>query len=151
MTNDRGRVVLQSVKMILEVARSRLNDIYKDIARIPESYRCEMDGRTIPEGRICKVSIGDKHALLSIRGQMEHNDPKIHLDEKTRKLLGVSDHDKADVRLHEASWIGQFLWAWNATDPGYRIASRVAAVSIFLSLLGLLAGIAGIIVTFCHK
>ena len=53
----------------LEVAEIYWGDVYKDMARIPEAFRIDETGQTVPEGTICKVSAGGKSVLLALRGQ----------------------------------------------------------------------------------
>jgi hypothetical protein len=131
-----------------DVRKARRSDIYRDIARVPELYRIDSAGKEIPEGRICKVTVGAKSVLLSLRGQQNHSDPAIHLDDVTRPKLGVELGTQVCLEFRPVWWLGQFLWAWRATDPGYRIAARVAAISVGLSFLGLIAGFVGIVVAW---
>ena len=98
----------------------------------------------IPEGRICKVTVGKRSTFLSLRGQEEHANPAIYLDGKTRNDLGVTLREHASFHFHQASWLGQFLWAWRATDPAYRIAARVGLLSVLLGVAGLVFGGVGI-------
>jgi hypothetical protein len=77
--------------MKLLVAQIRRDDVYKDIARIPEGHRLDRRGNLIPEARICKVTTGSKSVLLSLRGQQDHANPTIHIDEKTRQALGLEE------------------------------------------------------------
>jgi hypothetical protein len=131
-----------------DVRQARRSDIYRDIARVPELYRIDSAGKAIPEGRICKVTVGAKSVLLSLRGQQSHSDPAVHLDDVTRLKLNVELGTQVCLQFRQVWWLGQFLWAWRATDPGYRIAARVATLSVALSVFGLIAGAVGIVLTW---
>jgi len=130
--------------MKLKVAQIDEEGVYKDLARIPERHRTDHRGRAIEEGRICKVTAGDRSVLLSLRGQQDHSNPTIHIDEKTRKALGLTAGKEAEFQLRKVSWLGQFLWAWRATDPAYRIAARLGLLSVVLGGIGLALGIVSI-------
>ena len=136
---------------VLEVRSARRVDIYRDIARVPESHRVDSRGRRIPEGRICEVTVGSKSWLLSLRGQQQHSDPAIHLDDYAREKLGLEKGKQVNLTLRQVGWLGQFLWTWRATDPLYRIAARVGGISVLLSFLGLVAGILGILLSVPHS
>ena len=140
--------VTHRLMTVFDVRAARRSDIYRDIARVPELYRIDSAGKPIPEGRICKVTVGTKSVLLSLRGQQSHSDPAIHLDDVTRTKLGVELGTQVCFQFRQVGWLGQFLWAWRATDPGYRIAARVAAISVALSFVGLIAGVIGIFLTW---
>jgi len=120
----------------LEVHQNKQDDVYCDRARIPEGYR-----GNIREGRICKISVGDHSALLEIRGITEQCGAIIRLDERTRVLLNVKDRARCTFSIREVWWIGQFLWAWNASDSASRIAARLGLLGVFLGLLGVMLGI----------
>jgi hypothetical protein len=123
--------------MKLRVARIRQEDVYKDIARIPEAHRFDRRGKRIPEARICKVTTGGRSVLLSLRGQQEHGEPAIQIDDKTRQALGIEEGREAEFAFRKVGWPGQFLWAWRAADPAYRIAARLGLLSVILGLAGL--------------
>jgi hypothetical protein len=131
--------------MKLEVANAHYTDVYKDMARVLDAYRLDAKGAVIPEGRTCKVYVGSESIFLSLRGHNDHKNPAIHIDEKTRTALGVQIHDQVDFTFHQVGWWGQFRWAWNASDPAYRIAARLGFVSLILGVIGLLLGIIGIL------
>lgn len=135
--------------MKLKVAQIDEDDVYKDLARIPERHRIDCRDRSIAEGRICKVTVGKKSVLLSLRGQQDHSRPTIHIDEKTRRALGLSPESEAEFRFREVSWWGQFLWAWRATDPAYRIAARLGLLSVLLGVIGLALGATSMWMSLC--
>jgi hypothetical protein len=130
---------------------TKQNDIYKDIARVSEPHRRDAEGAVIPEGSICKISAGGKSILLSLRGDQENNNPTICLDEITRAVLKVKPNDQADFTFRQVRWLGQFLWAWKASDPAYRIAARLGLLSLILGLIGLVLGGIGLYITLCSS
>ena len=129
--------------MELEVAKLHWSDVYKDMGRILETYRRDEKGDVVPEGRICKISVNSRQ--LSLRGQTEHGNPTIEIDEKTKRLLSVEVGRTADFHIRPVLIVGQFLWAWRASDPAYRLAARVGLASIVLSTFEAIAGIVSII------
>lgn len=137
--------------MRLEVANINWADVYKDMARIPEKHRRDEKGKPIPEGRICRVRVGKRGILVSLRGQEEHSNPAIHLDGKTRAALGVAVGEQVTFHFRQASWLGQFLWAWSATDPAYRIAARVGLLSVILGIVGLVLGGIGLWIALMQR
>ena len=130
--------------MKLKITHIDSEDVYKDMARIPKSYRHDYRGALIPEGRVCKVIVNQKELLLSLRGSNQYSDAVICIDEKTRNDLELTIGTEADFNFRKVGWWGQFLWAWRASDPIYRIAARVALVSLILGAVGLLLGVVGI-------
>lgn len=68
----------------------------------------------------------------------------IHIDERTRRALGLTAGKEAEFRFRQVSWPGQFLWAWRATDPAYRIAARLGLLSVLLGIVGFALGVAGL-------
>lgn len=122
------------------------HEVYKDIARVPEKYRLGTDGQTIKEGDICKVTVGHRSILLSLRGDV--NNPEcqsIQVDERTRRALSVSIGDQADFQFQRVGWVGQYLWAWRASDPAYRIGARFGLLSLLLGFIGIVLGIVDIV------
>jgi len=65
----------------LQVQRTGRINVFRDRARIPEAQL-----GSIREGRICKVSVGPKSALLEIRNFSKPG-AIIRLDARTRDLL----------------------------------------------------------------
>lgn len=120
------------------------DEVYKDMARVPEIYRIDIRGLLIPEGRICKVTTGGRSVLLSLRGNAFDSSPTIQIDERTRKALGLTNASSANFEFRRVCWLGQFLWAWDASDPAYRIAARFGVVSLILSFVGVLLGLLGL-------
>jgi hypothetical protein len=130
--------------MKLKVCQLNRSEFFKDLARVPQKYRFATNGRAIPEGRICEVSIGGRSALISLRGQTETDNPEIQIDGKTRNRLGVELDSELEVQFKEAGLLGQFTWARRSSDPAYMLASNFALLSIGLSLVGIVLGLAGL-------
>jgi hypothetical protein len=116
------------------------DDVYHDRVRIPELSR-----GGIKEARICKLSarlagkrVGEA-VLVEVRGDLSMTSGTIRIDDITRIKLAVKPCEQYTFTLRTVWWIGQFWWAWNASDPTPRIAAR-------LGLLGLLLGLAGLVI-----
>jgi len=133
----------------LRVVPAAKEDVYRDIVRCAEEFRRDDKGRLIPEGTVCRIEVGKRAAFGLIRGVRGiENDPKqpsIYLDERLRASLGVEPGTEVGVSFRTARF-GEFWWAWNSSDPAYRAMARLAVLSVALGLLGLFAGIAGLIV-----
>jgi hypothetical protein len=63
------------------------------------------------------------------------------MDERLRNLLHVSDGDEVELQFKKAGFWGQFGWAWSASDPAYRVAARLALLSVVLGAIGLVLGL----------
>jgi hypothetical protein len=124
----------------LKVRMADKEDTYKDLARIPEKYRRDSSQLLIPEGRICKVTIAGRSRLLSLRGRLHENEALIFMDASARDDLKLEVGSEYEVALREAWWFGQFLWAWRASDPLYRVAARLGLISVALGFAGILLG-----------
>jgi hypothetical protein len=130
----------------LEIHQGKKEEVYRDIVRIPEAVRLDEAAGTICEGRICKITSGRKTAYVIVRGvknfELEgspaHEHGRcIHMDEATRKRLGVEETHSARFELEPCGWWGEFRWAWNATEIGYRISSRLGLLGLVLGLIAL--------------
>ena len=127
--------------MILEVNKAQEDDVYNDIARIPEIHRKDGEDNKIVEGQLCKITVGRKYTYAFARGKLESEEPCVYIDDRIRGLLGVKVGDKVEFSLKQASLVGRFRWAWNASDPAYRIAAQVAIISAFLGITGFVLGV----------
>lgn len=127
----------------LKIVASRREDIYRDIARVPEQYRLTPRGKRIREGLVCLVEIAGRRCYLILRGDEESPSPSptIQLDGKSRDVLTVRPGQELEVRMKPVWLFRQVLWAWNASDPAYRIASRLGVISLFLGIVGLVLGL----------
>jgi hypothetical protein len=128
--------------MKLTVRQLPVEDIYKDLVRIPEIHRQDSESATILEGTICKLSVsGGKSKLVSVRGCGASEEPKILMDDRTRKELHVDDRREYEFELRPTTWWGHSRWAWSASDPAYRIPARLCVVSVALGAIGLALGL----------
>jgi hypothetical protein len=117
----------------LEVHQIWEEDAYRNRARIRAVHR-----GTISEGKIVKFSVNDKSVLVEVRGNSRDDGKIIRIDEITRVLLGVQDHTTYTFKAREVGWLGQFLWAWNASDSASRIAARLGLIGVILGLIGII-------------
>ena len=123
-------------------------DVYRDIVRIPEKQRVDRQGRIIPEGKVCRVSADAKASrflvVRGVEGIAGHScaEPCIHMDYVTRRHLTVQFEQSCEFCLKPVRWWGELRWAWNATEIGYRISSRLAVLGFALGFLGLILAIA---------
>ncbi len=131
----------------LEIHQAKNEETYRDIVRIPEDLRLDSAGKTIDEGRICKIKTGSKTAYVIVRGVKNfelQGTPAhvhgrcIHMDEVTRQRLEVDKMHSARFELEPVDWWGQFRWAWSATEIGYRISSRLGLLGLVLGLIAFL-------------
>src|SRR5438045_3886629 len=106
--------------MWLEVHRAIGEDVYRDLVRIPESFRKDPNGRRIRESTVCQIAVKDRSTLVSVRGLAEEARPIIRMDEKTRLDLGIIDQKEYEFVLTPVGWVKQFRWAWNSSDPTAR-------------------------------
>lgn len=123
-------------------------DVYKDIARVPEIHRKDGGGNVIPEGNVCRIRAADRSAFVILRGQQGSGDAAIWLDERTRNKLQVSVGQEKEFQFEPQGLWGQLWWAWDATDIAYRVAARLAVLSVVLGGLGLIIGIISLVVSF---
>ena len=122
----------------LKVFQIAKEDVYKDIVRIPETHRTDENGKTIEESTVCWVSGTPKSSFVVLRGYQDSTDAEIHMDDSTRTRLGVKLHDSYDFRFKKAGFAGQLKWAWEASETGYRVASRLGIAGFMLGILSLI-------------
>ncbi|MFH1702832.1 MAG: hypothetical protein ABIB41_05295 [Nitrospirota bacterium] len=127
--------------MKLKVMQAAREDVYRDIVRVPEQYRLDADGKVVPEGFVCKICTPNKSAYTILRGCGNSSELLIYMDERLRNCLSLKKGDEVEVRFETAGFWGQFRWAWNASDPAYRVAARMGLLSVALGLLGLVLGL----------
>lgn len=131
--------------MLLTVRQLAKEDVYKDLVRIPEPHRKDPEGRRIRESTICRLSGDSGSALVTVRGTIGETEAIVRIDEKTRADLGVTDGTEYNFDIRPIWWVGQFWWAWNASDPTPRIRARLGLLSLVLGVIGLLLGVLGFI------
>jgi hypothetical protein len=132
--------------MKLTVNEMRLEDTWRDIARIPQDHRKDPRGKRIRRATICKVTVNNKHKLLAIHGALPtagcpEGDAIMLLDSPTRNDLGVRVGVSYEVELRPVGWLGYWSWAWKASDPAYRVPAQISLISLALGVIGLLLGL----------
>jgi len=125
----------------LVVKKAFETDVYRDIARVPEIHRKDQTGRTVPEGSVCKLSTPGRSVYVLLRGVGDETEAGIWLDERTRNRLSLSVGHQAEFEFHPCGLWGQTCWAWSASDPSYRVAARLAVLSVLLGVVGLFLGL----------
>jgi hypothetical protein len=126
--------------MKLKVGKASSEDVYRDIIRIPEPFRIDGNGRVVPEGDVCKLKWNGRSCRGIVRASSLDSEPTILLDERLRAALSVQPGEHVDLDISTQNLFGQFLWAWSASDPAYRVAARLALLSVLLGILGLVLG-----------
>lgn len=101
----------------------------------------DRSGRTITEGRVCRLSVGTRHSYVLLRGVQSSAGAIIRLDERKRNELDLQPNSDAEVELRPVGLLGEFLWAWHASDPAYRVSARLGVLSLVLGVIGLALGI----------
>lgn len=130
---------------LLEVRQISQQDMYKDIIRINEVHRIDKEGKTIKEGQVCLVRANGKKCRAVLRGYLESDAPEIRMDDHTRTKLDLKLKTPYEFEFKPATLVGQWLWAWNATEMGYQVSSRLAILGFVMGVLGLLFGIASLV------
>jgi hypothetical protein len=130
----------------LTVCKARSEDVYKDMVRIHGDNRRDNQGRPVPEGKVCQLTCRTQSAYAIVRGAGDsENKTEIAIDERQRELLGVQPGETCEFRIRKCGPWGEFRWAWRASDPAYRVAARLAVLSVGLGLLGLVLGFLGVV------
>ncbi len=120
----------------LEVRPISEEFIYKDTVQIPEVHRTDKNGKTIEEATVCLIGGTPRSSFVVLRGYQESIKPEIHMDERTRNRLGgIKIGESYDFAFTPVGLRGQLQWAWNASETGYRVASRLAVIGLILGLL----------------
>lgn len=111
-------------------------DVYRDIARIPETHR---DG--IKEGVMCRITHEQRSAFVAIRGMGDRKEKVVKLDELTRRTLCVTEGKEYCFDVEELSGLEQLCATWHTSDPFNRMSMRLSLISFALGLIGLALGI----------
>lgn len=119
----------------LEVHQVLNDDVHKDVVRIPEKYRKDVDAKPISSGEICKITVGEISTYAVIRGEEGQNGKIIRIDEDKRKDLLLKLNARTAFRINKASIWGKLVWALRSSDPGYRISMEIALISLVTSLV----------------
>lgn len=109
------------------------DDVYKGVVRIGKADRGHLK-----TGKLHKFSCSTGTGRFILRGLSPNEKGNVRLDQDTRDALGVVPGSTAIAfTITEANGWDELAWAWNSTDPGYRVATRLA---IFTFILGLVLG-----------
>lgn len=119
--------------MELLVKQVDAEDIFNDMVRVHTSHR-----PGIPAGTICKINANGIAILAVARNTRSNERDIIAIDDALRTRLGVKEGKSYDFKIAEAGFLDQFAWGCLASNPVNRIASRLAALSIILTEIGLL-------------
>jgi hypothetical protein len=130
--------------MELEVCELPLRDVWKDIARIPHSYRRDVHGRQLHRGEIVKLKVNGTRKFVVLHGCRKKGARIVLIDSKLRTDLKLKNGVVYDFELERASLPGQWVWTWNASEPMYRVPAQVSLISFVLGVLGLILGIVSI-------
>jgi hypothetical protein len=132
---------------LLEVHQLPKEEIYRDMIRVNESHRVNKRTETIKEGHLCLVRANGKKCFAILRGYQDGVLPEIRMDDYTRgaSRLGLELSKPYEFEFEEVGLIQQWCWAWNATEIGYQVASRIALIGFVMGLIGLFLGIVGLI------
>lgn len=117
-------------------------DVYRDIIRVNEDHRFDGSGSPIFEGKVCRVRVvGGAKCYAILRGYQASNAAEIRMDDVTRGKLNLKFGETKDFEFQICGPWGQMRWAWNATEIGYQISSRLALIGLVLGLIGLALGL----------
>ncbi|MFA5858178.1 MAG: hypothetical protein WC955_03850 [Elusimicrobiota bacterium] len=123
--------------MKLKVRQAYEKDIYRDTIRIPEQHRLDQRGTLITEGTVCQVKVNSKKIYAILRGDNNNSAAELKIDERLRNRLGLNINDDVDFVLIKSGFWGEFMWAWDASDPAYRVSARLGLSSVLLGILAL--------------
>ncbi len=142
--------ISEAQRMQLTVQQVR-GETWKDLVEIPYQWRTDSKGNHIHRGTICKMKGNGKSRYVIVVGL---KDPAavIGLDLNLREAFDVKDGRQYDFEFFRASWVGQLLFGWAASDPAYRIPAQLSLISLFLgTFLGMVGLILGSIPLYEEK
>jgi hypothetical protein len=133
----------------LTVLQADKDEVYRDIARIQATYRKGVDGITLPEGQVCRITAAEtgRSTLIILRGRHGPDEPSIWIDERTRDDLGVEVGQEGSFRLETDVRFAAWKWAFRSSDVAYRICAQLALLSVTLGFLGLALGIISLFIS----
>ncbi len=126
--------------MKLTVKRASKDEVFGDIARVSEEYRTTPAGKTIRSGTVCRITVNGRSAYAVMKGTPDESVQLIYMDEYLRLKLKVEPKDTLEFKFYPAGLYGSVVWTWNATDPVYRVASRMSVLSLALGIISLVLG-----------
>ena len=118
------------------------DEVYRDIARIPEEYRKDIRGQRIDRGNVYQLLCKDtgKKAFIVLYGS-SRGGAHIGIDNRTRRKLGIRADNSYDFELIQSGFLGGVRWALESGDIVHRFSSKIALVSLILGLVGIALGI----------
>jgi hypothetical protein len=128
--------------MELKVEGLEVEDSWKDIVRLKNKYRKDVNGRHIRRGSIVCISVGDKSRWVILHGR-EDDDPVIQMDLNARLALGVKKGQTHDFQLERVSWLKSLWFPWKSSDPIYRVPAQLSLIAL---ILGVVLGGVGIVI-----
>ena len=131
----------------LQVKSADAADVYRDIARVPPAGRGQLK-----TGRLYRFAWSGGSQYLVLRGLDPSEGLVVKIDSESRHRLGIASNQAAPIAftIQEADFWGELAWAWQATDPAYRVAAKLGIWGLALGLLGLVAGVGFGIVSLFH-
>jgi hypothetical protein len=129
----------------LEVHQLDRTEVYRDIVRVNQKYR--IDARKtnckIKEGEVCRIRVNGRQCLVVLRGYEDNENPEIRMDDFTRGpyKLNVGYKQKYEFEFTPVRFIGKVRWAWQASEMGYQVATRLAVLGLLMGLVGFLWGV----------
>lgn len=129
--------------MQLETKQLEKEEIYRNIVRVFDNERVdERSKKVIEEGEIARITVREtgKSIYVILRGN-KNGEKTIKIEEYLRNRLGVDLNTKYEFYFKKAGIFGSYLFAWNATEVGYRISARIALISLLLGIISLFISI----------
>lgn len=124
---------------MLEVHQLYRSEVYRDIIRVNKVHRLDRDKKLIREGQVCFVRANGRACFAVLRGYEDCDAPQIRMDDYTRgeHKLNLKRGEKYQFEFSEVGFLGKLRWAWNASEMGYQVASRLAVFSLGLGAAAL--------------
>lgn len=128
-------MLIFSSKLKVEFAKE--SEVYTDTIRVNKFDRKNRKGEIIREGTLCKVGVSGttREVYAFLRGNNDTNGGNIQIDEYLREELGICKQETYEFIFEKAGFFGSIKWSWNATNPAFRVNSRIAIVSFSISMI----------------
>jgi len=126
--------------MKLKIMPAAKEDIYRDIIRVHEKYRIDINNSLIAEGSVCRLSANSRSVYGLARGLDKKPEPVIQMDERLRNILCINKGDVVEIEIKKVGFVGQFRWAWKSSDPAYQVMAKLAVLSVGLGIIGFIIG-----------
>jgi hypothetical protein len=137
--------------MKLRVAEIAPQDTWKDIVRINNAHRRDVNNKHVPRGAICQIGVGDNRKWAIVHGLREP-DGVIQMDLNLRLALDVEIGREYDFALRRMPWFKSLWFPWVASDTIYRVPAQLSILSFAIGTILGLAGIAlAIFAMVTHK